>query len=61
MSLTDAVSALHLTIYAELPLLLFLGIFCGVCLHMLRSGSKLDQVALLPLHDERKPQGSKEP
>jgi cbb3-type cytochrome oxidase subunit 3 len=53
MKLSDIVSSLHLTIYAEVPLLIFMGIFLGVCLHMLRQGGKLDQVAQLPLRSEQ--------
>ena len=53
MKLSDVVSSMHLTIYAEVPLLIFMGVFLGVCLHMLRRGGKLDEVARLPLRDER--------
>jgi hypothetical protein len=52
MKLSDIVSAMHLTIYAEVPLLIFMGIFVGVCVHMLRQGGKLDETAQLPLHSE---------
>lgn len=52
MKLSDVVSSMHLTIYAEVPLLIFMGIFIGVCIHMLRQGSKLDEIAQLPLRDE---------
>lgn len=53
MKLSDIVSAMHITIYAEVPLLIFMGIFIGVCVSMLRQGSKLDEVAQLPLRRER--------
>lgn len=52
MKLSDIVSSLHLTIYAEVPLLVFMGVFVGVCLHMLRQGRELEQVAQLPLRSE---------
>jgi hypothetical protein len=52
MKLSDIVSSMHLTIYAEVPLLIFMGIFIGVCVHMLRQGGKLDEVAQLPLRSE---------
>lgn len=53
MSLTDVVSHLNLTIYAEVPLLVFFGIFIGLCLSMLRREGQLQERALLPLRDER--------
>jgi hypothetical protein len=53
MKLSDIVSSMHITIYAEVPLLIFMGVFIGVCLNMLRQGAKLDEVAQLPLRSER--------
>ncbi|RYZ02426.1 MAG: hypothetical protein EOO73_31925 [Myxococcales bacterium] len=53
MSLTDVVSSLNLTIFAEVPLLVFFGIFVGLCLSMLRGEDRLQQSALLPLREER--------
>jgi hypothetical protein len=53
MSLTDVMSALHLSIFAEVPLLVFFGIFIGLCLSMLRGEPRFEQTALLPLRDER--------
>jgi hypothetical protein len=55
MKLSDIVSSMHLTIYAEVPLLIFIGVFIGVCIHMLRQGGKLDEVAQLPLRSELPP------
>jgi hypothetical protein len=52
MSLTDVVSHLHLTIFAEVPLLVFFGIFVGLCLSLLRREGQLQERALLPLRDE---------
>ena len=56
MKLSDVVSNLHLTIYAELPLLLFLGIFIGVAVH-LRGGQKhFEEMRQLPV-ERRKSDG----
>ena len=52
MKLSDIVSAMQLPVFAEVPLLVFMGIFIGVCVHMLRQGGKLDEAAQLPLHSE---------
>jgi cbb3-type cytochrome oxidase subunit 3 len=52
MKLSDVVSSMHLTIYAEVPLLVFMGIFMGVCLYMLRRGGDAEELARLPLRDE---------
>lgn len=55
MKLSDVVSSMHLTVYAELPLLIFVGVFIGVCVHMMRQGGKFDEVARLPLRSELPP------
>jgi cbb3-type cytochrome oxidase subunit 3 len=52
MKLSDVVSAMHLTVFAEVPLLIFMGVFLGACLHLLRSGSRFDQAAQLPLRSD---------
>ncbi|MDF3071429.1 MAG: hypothetical protein K0R38_7030 [Polyangiaceae bacterium] len=57
MKLSDVVSAMHLPIYAEVPLLVFVGIFVGVCVHMLRREGTFDQAAQLPLRNEQPPRG----
>lgn len=54
MKLSDVVSSLHLTIYAEVPLLVFMGVFIGVCLHMLRGSAHFAAAAELPLRSERR-------
>jgi hypothetical protein len=60
MKLSDVISGMHLTIYAELPLLMFLGVFIGVGVYLLSSPTNFTQVSALPLHDEqRPPQGSR--
>jgi len=60
MKLSDVMSAMHLTIYAELPLLLFVGVFIGVALHLLRGPQHFEAMRSLPLdekdRDERRGQ-----
>lgn len=53
MKLSDVVSSMHLTIYAEVPLLIFMGIFVGVCLSLLGQKSDFEQTARLALHSEK--------
>lgn len=53
MKLSDVVSALHLPIFAEVPLLVFMGIFVGVAVHLLAGKTELAQLGALPLRDER--------
>ena len=52
MKLSDVVSSMNITIYAEVPLLVFMGIFVGVCAYMLRQGGRFDDAAQLPLRSE---------
>jgi len=52
MKLSDVVSGMHLGIYAEVPLLIFVGIFIGVCLQLLRKEGHFEQAAGLPLREE---------
>ena len=52
MKLSDIVSAMHLTIYAEVPLLVFMGIFLGVAVHLLGKRDHFSQIGALPLRDE---------
>lgn len=58
MKLSDVVSHLHLSVFAEVPLLIFLGIFLGVVLHVLRSPERFEDARLLPLSDSPDPGGS---
>jgi hypothetical protein len=53
MKLSDIVSALHLPLFAEVPLLVFMGIFIGVTVHLLGNKTELAQLGTLPLRDER--------
>lgn len=57
MKLSDVVSSLHLTVYAEVPLLVFMGVFIGVCVHMLRDSAHFRSAAELPLRAERSTKG----
>jgi cbb3-type cytochrome oxidase subunit 3 len=52
MKLSDVVSHLHLPLFAEVPLLVFLGVFVGVALHLLSRPEHFAQASALPLRDE---------
>lgn len=52
MKLSDIVSSLHLPIFAEVPLLVFMGIFIGVAIHVLGGREQFARLGALPLHDE---------
>ena len=52
MKLSDIVSSLHLPIFAEVPLLVFMGIFLGVAVHVLGRREHFNQLESLPLRDE---------
>jgi len=52
MKLSDIVSSMHLTIFAEVPLLIFMGIFVGVAAHLLGKRDHFSQLGALPLRDE---------
>jgi hypothetical protein len=53
MKLSDVVSAMHISVFAEVPLVIFMAIFAAVCLRILRGGDRFAQVAELPLRSER--------
>ena len=55
MKLSDVVSAMQLSIYAEVPLLIFMGVFIGVAAYLLGNPKNFAQAASLPLRDERHP------
>jgi len=57
MKLSDIVSSLHLSIFAEVPLLLFMGVFLGVVIHVLSNKERLESAGSLPLQ-ERSQQNS---
>lgn len=60
MKLSDVVSSLNLPIFAEVPLLVFMGIFVGVAVHLFGRRNEFATMASLPLRDEQ-PRRSPEP
>jgi len=53
MKLSDIVSSMHLPVFAEVPLLLFMGIFVGVALHLVGKRGEFAAMEALPLrHDD---------
>jgi hypothetical protein len=52
MKLSDVMSAMHVSIFAQVPLLVFFGIFVGVVLHLLRGKDAFEHVRRLPLGGE---------
>ena len=51
MSLTDVMSNLKLSIFAEAPLIIFMVLFIGVCVRVfwLSSKAEMDDAARIPL------------
>jgi uncharacterized membrane protein len=49
MKLSDVVSAMHLSIFATVPLLIFFGIFIGVAIHLLSGDEAFERARQLPL------------
>ncbi|HEX3777911.1 MAG TPA: hypothetical protein VHV51_25760 [Polyangiaceae bacterium] len=52
MKLSDVMSAMHMSIYAEVPLLIFLGIFLGVGIYLFEGKERFHEASLLPLQRE---------
>jgi len=52
MKLSDVISAMHVSIFAQVPLLMFFGIFIGVVLHLMQGKSAFEHVRQLPLEGE---------
>jgi hypothetical protein len=53
MGLGDVISNMDLTIYAKVPLVIFLGVFVAICLRVLGSpGSRYEACAQIPLDDD---------
>jgi hypothetical protein len=53
MKLSDVMSAASsLTSYAEVALVIFIGVFLGVALDLVRAGQRHEAMRLLPLSDE---------
>jgi len=59
MKLSDVVSSLNLPIFAEVPLLVFMGIFIGVAVHLLGRRNQFAELEALPLRDEQRTRSSK--
>lgn len=55
MKLSDIMSAAGLSIYAEVALMLFLGVFLAVALDVFRSSRRHEETSLLPLEDDSSP------
>jgi len=53
MKLSDVVSAMHISIFAQVPLLIFFGIFIGVVLHLMQGRNAFEHARQLPLDDQR--------
>jgi hypothetical protein len=51
MKLQDVMSAAHLSAYAEVSLLIFLGVFVGVACDLWASRDRSQAMGLLPLDD----------
>ena len=56
MKLSDVISAMHVSIFAQVPLLMFFGIFIGVVLHLMQGRAAFEDARRLPL-DGQKPEG----
>jgi hypothetical protein len=53
VKLSDVMSAMHLSSYAEVGLVLFLLAFLAVCFDVVRRGRALEELARLPLDEPR--------
>jgi len=53
MKLSDVMSAMQVSVFAQVPLLIFFGIFIGVVLYLLQGKSAFEHARHLPLegHD----------
>lgn len=53
MKLSDVMSAMHVSVFAQVPLLVFFGIFVGVVLHLMQGKSAFEHASRLPLEGEK--------
>ncbi|MEO7037518.1 MAG: hypothetical protein ABI548_26410 [Polyangiaceae bacterium] len=53
MKLSDVVSSMNVSIFATLPLLIFVGIFIGVMVHVMFEKEQFDEMSKLPLETEK--------
>jgi hypothetical protein len=51
MRLSDVMSALQLSVYPEIALVIFLVVFVGVCLSLFGKNERFERPAALPLDD----------
>lgn len=53
MKLSDVMSAMHVSVFAQVPLLVFFGIFIGVVVHIMQGKAAFEDARRLPLdaHD----------
>lgn len=59
MKLSDVMSATGLSAYAEVALVIFLGVFLGVVLDLVWRGQKREELGLLPLADDAEPRSKR--
>jgi hypothetical protein len=52
MALSDVMSALQLSVYPEIALVIFLSVFVGVCLSLLGRSERFVRSATLPLDED---------
>jgi hypothetical protein len=57
MKLSDVVSAMHMTVFAEVPLLIFFGIFLGVVIDLFGGKKRFEALRLLPLEPSDSEEG----
>ena len=53
MKLSDVMSAMHVSVFAQVPLLVFFGIFIGVVLHLMQGKSAFEHARRLPLEGQK--------
>jgi len=62
MKLSDVMSAAGgLSVYAEVAMVIFLGVFLGVVIDVMRSGRRQEALKLLPLADDAAPRAGARP
>jgi len=57
MKLSDVVSAMHVSVFAQVPLLVFFGIFVGVVLHLMAGKNEFEHARHLPLEGDHSREG----
>ncbi|MEI9949089.1 MAG: cbb3-type cytochrome c oxidase subunit 3 [Pseudomonadota bacterium] len=53
MKLSDVMSAMHISVFAQVPLLVFFGIFIGVVLHLMQGKGAFEHARRLPLEGQK--------